>query len=239
MAFGLSDIGANNGIFISQYINLMRAAINPVSGYGIPANAGTPNIISPLLNLFNVKYLIARSYLSLPTSRFHLVYDNEVKIYENSEYMQRAFVVYQWEEIKDGAEILRRMVSGELDMSNSAFVEEQPLHGGAPNGKTETTSTPAPEIVRYAADEVVINASVTRNSLLVLTDSFYPGWKATVDGQKARIIRADYLFRAVYLTPGEHTVRFVYRPTSFWLPLMISAATAIGIGGFLLKRKSS
>ncbi|MBI5118165.1 YfhO family protein [Candidatus Poribacteria bacterium] len=239
MAFGLSDIGANNGIFISQYIELMRAAINPVSGYGIPANAGTPNIISPLLNLFNVKYLISRSYLSLPPSRFRLVYDNEVKIYENAECMPRAFVIYQWEEIKDGAETLRRMISGAFDMRESVFVEEQPLDGGKPNGKTATTSTPAPEIVRYAANEVVIKASVTRNSLLVLTDSFYPGWKATVDGQRTRIIRADYLFRAVYLTPGEHTVRFVYRPMSFWLSLIISAVTAIGIVGLLLKRKSS
>jgi len=50
---------------------------------------------------------------------------------------------------------------------------------------------------------------------LVLTDTFYPGWRAYVDGVETPIYQANYLFRAVPLNAGDHEVRFVYRPKSF------------------------
>ena len=49
---------------------------------------------------------------------------------------------------------------------------------------------------------------------VVLLDTFYPGWHAEVDGREQPIRAADLAFRAVAVTPGRHTVRFFYRPTS-------------------------
>jgi len=70
---------------------------------------------------------------------------------------------------------------------------------------------------------------------LVLTDTFYPGWQATVDGEPAEILPADHAFRAVSLEAGEHTIRFEYRPLSFrvgaWVSLgagLLLAAALIG-----------
>ena len=48
--------------------------------------------------------------------------------------------------------------------------------------------------------------------MLVLHDAYYPGWMVEVDGQPARILRANVLFRGVELTEGVHTVVFKYRP---------------------------
>ena len=62
---------------------------------------------------------------------------------------------------------------------------------------------------------------------LVLTDLSYPGWKAYVNGHEAPILHANYLFRAVRLSPGESEVRFEYQPTSFRLGLILSGATAV------------
>lgn len=47
----------------------------------------------------------------------------------------------------------------------------------------------------------------------MLSDTWYPGWQATVDGEPADILRANYAFRAVRLDAGEHTVEMIYRPT--------------------------
>jgi uncharacterized membrane protein YfhO len=50
--------------------------------------------------------------------------------------------------------------------------------------------------------------------VLVLTDAYFPGWMARVDGAPAEIFRADYLFRGVLLPAGEHMVTFSYAPGS-------------------------
>ena len=56
----------------------------------------------------------------------------------------------------------------------------------------------------------------------MLTDVFYPGWTARVDGVDARIFPANAAFRAVLLAPGPHVVEFLYRPRSFMIGLVVS-----------------
>ena len=64
----------------------------------------------------------------------------------------------------------------------------------------------------------------------MLTETFYPGWRATVDDAPARILRADHAFRGVRLDPGRHVVRFRYLPRSLLLGAAISlAATVVAV----------
>ncbi len=60
------------------------------------------------------------------------------------------------------------------------------------------------------------------DGILTLSDQFYPGWYATIDGQPAEIIRSDTVFRSVCLPAGDHTVRFEYRPLSLYVGVGIS-----------------
>jgi uncharacterized membrane protein YfhO len=70
--------------------------------------------------------------------------------------------------------------------------------------------------VAYEPERVEVAVHLTRPGFLVLTDTHYPGWRAEVDSAPARILRADYLFRAVALGSGEHRVVFRYAPR--WRP---------------------
>jgi hypothetical protein len=231
-AMELSDIGANNGIFISRYISLMQKAINPHSGYGRPANFGRPDIHSKLLDLFNVKYLVAKSYLPLNPSRFSMVYDGEVKIFRNLHYMPRCFIVHDFEVIKSPPQILERMLSNEFDMRKSVIIEEDP--NIPETGAGQKSGMPSASIIDYAPNKVVITASLQEEGLLVLTDCYYPGWRATVDGKENKILRADYLFRAVRLPAGDHTICFEYKPMSFYVPLALSLLTLFCVAGIFL-----
>jgi uncharacterized membrane protein YfhO len=73
---------------------------------------------------------------------------------------------------------------------------------------------------------------------LVLADTWYPGWQAAVDGERVPLYRADYLFRAVEVPPGEHQVSFTYRPLSVRLGVLISilAWLAVGAGRWWARR---
>jgi uncharacterized membrane protein YfhO len=85
------------------------------------------------------------------------------------------------------------------------------------------------EILRYESDEIVISAYAEHAGMLVLTDTFYPGWSAYVDGKLTRIFQADGLVRALYLDEGEHVVEFNYFPDSFRIGLEITIVSVVGL----------
>jgi uncharacterized membrane protein YfhO len=82
-------------------------------------------------------------------------------------------------------------------------------------------------IEHYAPQRVVITATSHQAGYLVLTDTWFPGWTARVDGRDAQVERADYAFRAVRLESGRHEVEFDYRPGSVRLGLTLSGFAAI------------
>jgi uncharacterized membrane protein YfhO len=70
-----------------------------------------------------------------------------------------------------------------------------------------------------------------------LNDTYFPGWKAFVDGQETKIYRADYTFRAIPLNAGTHQVEFIYDPLSFKLGAAISILGVIGCVTLYLTRR--
>lgn len=74
------------------------------------------------------------------------------------------------------------------------------------------------------------------SAALVLRDTFYPGWQATLDGVPTRIERADTLFRGVVVPPGNHTVRFSYQPRAARAGMAVSAIAWVLLTAGLLRR---
>jgi uncharacterized membrane protein YfhO len=74
---------------------------------------------------------------------------------------------------------------------------------------------------------------VTRPSLLVVAESYYPGWRATVDGQPAPILRANYLSQGLVMPQGKHIVQVSYEPDSFKYGALISLVGLVGLLGLV------
>jgi uncharacterized membrane protein YfhO len=68
----------------------------------------------------------------------------------------------------------------------------------------------------------------------VVTDTYYPGWRAFVDGVERPIYPADVAFRGVLLPPGRHTVEMRYEPLSFRAGLAVSAAALAVTAGLAM-----
>ena len=90
------------------------------------------------------------------------------------------------------------------------------------------------EIVEYGTDRVRIDVRTESAAYLLLTDAWFPGWRARIDGVDATVWRADYAFRAVWVPPGRHTVTFRYEPRSVRLGLVVSCLGALATLGIFV-----
>lgn len=186
-----------------------------------------------LLSLLGVKYILQKKLLpekegiptavKFPPEFFHLVWeDDQFRIWENQEALPRAFVVYQSAVFANDEQIIASLFSPEFLPGEKVILEKTvPL-----SPERLSTSTPA-VITSYESNEVVITGRAVSQGVLFLSDNFYPGWEAFVNGQKAEILRADYAFRAVAVPAGDFQVRFVYRPFSFRLGLAVTVISLL------------
>jgi hypothetical protein len=185
-----------------------------------------------MLNFLNVRYVLAQQ--ELPEDRFRQVMSS---LYMSENALPRAFLVGKARLVEDEAVHLSLMADRSLDLSEEVLLFEDP-------GPLDEGSTGTAEITEYRTDRVVVKTNASGSCLLVLTDVYYPpGWRALVDGSEAPILRADYAFRAVHLSPGSHTVEFVSVKRSFRTGLavsLISGVLSVGmiLAGLLLERRA-
>ena len=89
------------------------------------------------------------------------------------------------------------------------------------------------EFVEYTPTHISLQVDMVDNGLLVLSDVYYPGWLARMDGQRAPIYRANYLLRAVPVEVGQHRVEVYYDPPLFKVGLAITVLTLLASGALL------
>ena len=103
-----------------------------------------------------------------------------------------------------------------------------------PDADRPARSESIAKIINYAPHRIEIDADLKQGGLLILTDTFYPGWKAYVDGAEAEIIRTFYAFRGVFLERGRHRVAFRYELPYFIPFLIFSTAGYAALSGAII-----
>jgi hypothetical protein len=148
----------------------------------------------------------------------------------------RAWVVHAAEVIPDEEEALTRLSTDEFDLRRAAVVAEPPdipLSGATHNSTARVTE--------FAPDQVTVEVDAAEAGLLVLSEVYYPGWRASLDDQPARLIRTDALLRGIPVPEGHHTIHVWYAPATAHLGLVISTlalAVVIGVGGWYVMRSA-
>jgi hypothetical protein len=187
-----------------------------------------------LISLMNVKYVLLPAADFAPDDpframpRFRLVYDREVRAYENLDVMPRAFLVDRAAVVSTD-EALAAITRADFDPRTAAVLLEDPSSPQLP--ASPGGSPGATELTALSANRVVVRVNATRASYLVLADTNYPGWQARLDGARTPIYQAHYLFRAVYVPAGEHEVAFAFMPTSYRLAMAGSLACLVLVAG--------
>jgi uncharacterized membrane protein YfhO len=94
------------------------------------------------------------------------------------------------------------------------------------------------EFISESNNKLSLRVEAETESILVLSDTYYPGWKVFVNGKEEKILRANYNFRGVLLNKGMHRVEFVYDPISFKLGALITSLGVMGcLFGWVFKRR--
>jgi uncharacterized membrane protein YfhO len=137
--------------------------------------------------------------------------------------------------VDDAAQSLMRVTNDDFDFRHGVVLEE------APPDWVEPTDVPtraaAVHITHYEPNRVEMMVETAVNGLLVLTDTYAPGWTVLVNGRDTPLYIANHAFRALVVPSGIHRVEFVYKPAAFRVGAAVSLLTmAILIPAALLFR---
>lgn len=189
-----------------------------------------------VLDVLGVKYVLDRNenastQKTFPKERYSLIYQKDGwKIFENKKALPRAFLVSNYKIAKTPEDFERTFFSKGFDPSKAIILEEILTDQNINNRTIEQSNNDnfgVANILEYKQNKIVINTNANISSLLFLSDTYYPGWKAYVDGKETKIYRADYTFRSIQVPKGEHDVIFAYDPESFKLGFSISVTSLV------------
>ncbi|MBI3741249.1 MAG: YfhO family protein, partial [Chloroflexi bacterium] len=167
---------------------------------------------------------VSNQTISLATltgkNNFSIAYwSDTVAVWKNLDALPRAFIAHAAQVLNDDA-AFARLRENDFQPAQSVLLAEENSVGEL---KSQASGVDSVRVTRAEPERVEIFARTDQRGYLLLADSWYPGWNARVDGIATPIYRADIIFRAVALEPGEHTIIFEYQPISFALGGALSA----------------
>ncbi len=142
--------------------------------------------------------------------------------------LPRAYAVYDAECLDAGSEQWQRLLSPEFDPRTTVVLDRSPECTTRVATSPTMRRGPDVEIVDLEPMRVRLRANMVRPGYVVLTDTYYPGWQARVNGKPVAILRANGMVRAVRVPDGPVDIVFEYVPMSFY------AGTSIAMVAFLL-----
>ena len=183
------------------------------------------------LQLLNVQYVLSNSPTDVPSAFSPAFQSGGVYVSLTSARLPRAFVVSRWRGAAD-EEVLDLLAQSAFDPTTEVLLADVPPPCPTlPDGEQESG---AARIVRHEPERIDLAVTLPHEGVLVLSEPWFAGWECQVNGQLARIWRANGILRAVILPPGSHWVSFRYEPSSVYLGGVASAVGLLASAGLAL-----
>jgi hypothetical protein len=224
LLYGLYDIG---GIF------------NPLGLASYETyRGGMGNRGSPLYNFLGAKYVLADKDQPPGDASFVPVFngDPQIDVYLNTGALPRAQLIDRAVAVRSGEEAWQAIHAAEFDPRREVVVE-----GGmdlVPHARIAGERNLS--FTHYSNERVELSVLTPITTYVVLSEVFYPGWTATIDGEPTMLYPANFAFRAVLVPPGEHRVALTFAPAMWRVGVIISALTLAGLmvfGALMWRRR--
>jgi len=205
--YKLQSVDGYDPLYTSRYGELIAASernepnISPPFGFN--RIIAPHNYNSKIIDLLGVRYILSLSDLN--SSKFKKVFqEGQTRVYENNNVLPRVFFVENIEFVNDKYDVIEKIFEDNFDLGKSAIAQKSLV----PANTSLRWSKGNAKIVRYSENKISIKTENEGDGLLVLTDSFYPTWKVSIDGIKTEILQTDYNFRGIIVPKGKHTITF-------------------------------
>jgi hypothetical protein len=222
MVYGLQDVRAYDGLGISWYADLLDVPLVFSQAHQLHE---AHRVDSPILDLLNVRYVLAPPEFA-PPEWYRRVDGTRAPLFRNTRALPRAFLVDGYV-VLSGNPARRALRDGLVDVRRQAILEADPPSDARPQTAATAADLGTAAILAYDHERVEIEYDAPARRLLVLSDAYFPGWRATIDGAPVEIARANFALRAVPAPAGRHRVVFEYAPASFRTGLALSLAALV------------
>jgi hypothetical protein len=222
-------------LYLADYDLFMQSASGVIRtryGVALPALEGegdihflnqAAEINTDLLGLLNVYYVAADFPIDdSDLERIGLIGDRY--LYRNRAYLPRAYIVSSVHVVDDFQEALSWLLENHPDPG--VVVEN-----GVPLCSIDLVSDV--EWMLNSPNKLELSVTLNKNGLLVLSQAWYAGWHASVDGESSELVRVNGVLTGLYLTPGQHTVSLNYRPATL-VPGIAASVTGLFLSGILI-----
>ncbi len=244
----------NDPLHISSYGELLAASkygelpevlprpdANIAPGYG-DTDLKTNNYRQRLINLLGIKYVLHKNdlltekiepdYITFPQKSYELVWQKKPwQIYENKNVFDRFYLASDFKVVKEKEKRIAKIYDENIDLRKTLILEEKP------NIKLGEITDSNIKLLVYEPNRVEFEITTDENALFFISDNYFPGWRAFIDGKEVKIYKANYSFRAVPILKGEHKLVMNYYPYSFDVGIKVSLVALILFLIYLLSFK--
>ena len=152
---------------------------------------------------------------------------NDIYINENLDAFPRAYLVHKVVQSDNAQKYL--LENPQINLRETVILESPLDTNFLSQSDMSLFSNDNLEIVELTENNIILKTFSNENSILVLTDIFYPGWKASIDDEPSNILKANGLVRALSVPSGNHTIKFEYVPDTFVWGLIISILSGFSL----------
>lgn len=200
--YKLQNIDGYDPLYLKNYAELIISNERNEPNINSPFNFNriiTPyNYKNKIINLLGVKYILSLNKIK-NSSLKKVFQEGSTIVYENKNYLPRAFFVLRTFNVKNNQDAINKIFNSSFYLFDMVTVS---------NFFNLNYSLGKAIIVKYEADRVFIKTENKNKGFLVLTDSFYPTWKAFVDNKETKIYKTDFNFRGILVPKGKHLIVF-------------------------------
>lgn len=183
----------------------------------------------PYESFFQIKNIKNKIFLDLLNVKYIIENNNIVK---NSNFLPRAYIVPDAIIIPKN-DILNKLRNEDFDPKKQILLQKKPnVNLSNPSSFKEvkfSSSNP---------NKINLKTNMDESGFLVLSEIYYPGWKAYDNGKELEIYNANYIFRSIYLKKGAHEVNFIYDPQTYKAGKIISVVTFFLCSLFLIYKRT-
>ncbi|HLM99697.1 MAG TPA: YfhO family protein [Bryobacteraceae bacterium] len=205
--------------------------VQSVWGGGGTVLTGYSRLLQNHEDLLNVRYLVKPATATDPAPLYQ---DGHWKVYENPKAYPRAWIVHETVVEASPDTVFQRLDDSSINLRKVAVIETSLPQALEPAPQTD-------EPVRfhsYEADRMVLDAEAGSAGLLILSEIYYPGWRASSNGKPVAIYKVDGALRGILLPRGTSRITLEYAPITFYAGAALSVLTFAGVlAGWMLRSR--